>query len=104
MSGRPISIDTADWSRFDPNSPADAACERERMAFTQYTLKRLRKIDRFGGDQAAIWIGGIMAMTQMVYAIHENRPTEDARERLHQIFDFAWLQCAAMSLDESDVQ
>jgi len=97
--GRPMTIDTSDWGAFDPNSASDAMCERERLAFTAYTLKRLKKSPRTGSDEAAIWTGAIMAIVQVAYAMHGNNPPDSARDALHQTLDFAWLQCAGMALD-----
>ena len=100
---RPIDIDTSDWRPFDENSPTDAMCERERIAFTQYTLKRLKKIPKTGNDETSIWVGGMMAIVQMAYAMHGNDPPDTVRDALHQTLDFAWLQCAGMTLERKDM-
>lgn len=104
MGSRRMNIDTSDWKPFDPNSADDQQCERERVAFTHYTLKRLQKKARTGSDDAAIFVGGIMSIVQVVYAMHDNQPSEDARESLHKTLDFAWLQCAGMALSGGDMQ
>lgn len=91
-----MDIDTSSWAPFDPNSIVDAMCERERHAFTGYVLKRIRKQPKTGSDDAAIWTGGVMALVQICYATHDNNPPDSAREALHKVIDFSWLQCAAM--------
>lgn len=94
-----MNIDTSDWGPFDPNDPSDAMCERERLAFTEYTIKRLKKMERTGSDQSAIWTGAMMSIVQMAYAIHAGTPPDAAREALHQVLDFAWIQCATIGTD-----
>ena len=101
---RPINLDTSDWGLFDPNHSGDLACERERTAFTQYTLKRLKKIEKTQTDEAAILIGGIMAIVQIIFAMNSNNPPDQARDRMHDILDFAWLQCAGMALGKAEMQ
>jgi len=98
-----IDIDTSDWGPFNPNDPHDAMCERERLAFTQYVFKRVKKMPRTGSDEASIWIGGIMSIVEIIYAMHDNAPPDAARESLHKVFDFAWLQCAGMAMDKESL-
>ncbi|WP_404711541.1 hypothetical protein [Sphingomonas sp. MMS24-J13] len=100
---RPINLETSGWGQFDGSNPTDAMCERERQAFTQYTLKRLQKIPKTGSTQDAIWVGGVMAIVQMAYAVHAGAPPESAREALHDVLDFAWLQCASMASGKEDM-
>lgn len=94
---RRMEIDTSSWGPFDPENPSDAMCER--VAFTEYTLKRLRKLPKTGSDEASIWIGGVMALVQVVYAMNGNAPADSARDAIHSVIDFAWLQCAGMATD-----
>jgi hypothetical protein len=96
MMARPMQIDTSGWGPFDPASATDAMCERERLAFTEYTLKRLKKMPRTGSDESAIWIGAVMSLVQVAYAMHSDTPSEAARQAIHDSVDFAWLQCAGM--------
>ncbi|NIJ07192.1 rRNA maturation protein Nop10 [Sphingomonas vulcanisoli] len=93
---RPINIDVSNWAPFNPSDPHDAMCERERQAFTAYTLKRLQKCPKTGSDETAIWTGGLMSIVQIIFAQHENLPPEAARDALHQALDFAWLQCSTI--------
>ncbi|WP_230781541.1 hypothetical protein [Sphingomonas sp. Leaf37] len=95
-----MNIDTSNWGPFDPQDVHDAMCERERLAFTEYLVKRLKKMPRTGSDQPAIMVGAIMAIVQLSYAIHGNEPTDAVREGLHKTLDFAWLQCALMIIDK----
>ncbi len=99
MSG-PMNIDTSGWEPFDPSSPTDLACERERHAFTQYIVGRLKKSSRTGSDEASILTGAMMALTQLSWAMHDNTPPETAREAMHQAIDFSWLQCMSMAGDQ----
>lgn len=92
-----MNIDTSNWGEFDPSNPQDAICERERHAFTQYTLSRLRKAPKTGADEAAILVGTVMAIVQLAFASHDNMPPDTAREGLHNAIDFAWLQCVGMT-------
>ena len=92
----PINIDTADWGPFNPASLTDQMCERERRAFTDYILTRLRKQPKTGSDDAAIWTGAMMAIVQLVYATNGNVPSDNARDAIHKAIDFSWLQCASM--------
>ena len=94
---RAINLDTSDWGPFDPNSVTDQMCERERLAFTQYTLKRVKKKPQTGSDDAAIVIGGFISLVQVCFATHGNAPPDKAREALHEMLDFAWLQVASMA-------
>lgn len=94
---RRIRVDTSNWGTFDPTNVQDAICERERRAFTQYTLARLRKSPKTGADEQAILVGAVMAIAQLVYAMHDNAPPDTARDALHDSFDLAWLQCAGMA-------
>lgn len=100
---RPIDIDTSDWGPFDPNSATDAMCERERVAFTEYTLKRLKKAPRIGSDSHAILVGAVMAITQLAYAAPQEAGSDSARDALHQMLDFAWLQCVGMAMANGDM-
>jgi hypothetical protein len=100
MSPRyPMNIDTSSWGPFDTESLTDQMCETERRAFTEYTLKRLKKRVQTGSDDSAIMIGGFMAIVQISYATFGNSPPDSARDALHQMIDFAWLQCATMAHD-----
>jgi hypothetical protein len=99
-----MKIDTSGWGPFDPSSADDQMCERERVAFTAYTLKRLKKQARTCSDDKAIFVGGIMAIVQIVYAMHDNQPSDAAREAIHQTLDFAWLQCAGIAMNRDDLQ
>ncbi|MBB3875282.1 hypothetical protein [Sphingomonas aquatilis] len=97
-----MNIDTSGWGPFNPNDAHDAACERERLAWTEHTLRRLRKAPKTGSTEEAIWTGGIMAIVQIAYAMHVNTPPDSAREALHQALDFAWLQCASMAMSKGE--
>lgn len=103
MSGR-MNIDTAGWGPFDPQNVQDAMCERERLAFTEYMIKRLKKMPRTGSDEPAILVGAIMAIVQLSYATNDNAPTDAAREGLHKTLDFSWLQCASMITEKGRAQ
>lgn len=97
MSGRPMKIDTSDWGPFDGNDPHDVMCERERQAFSAYTFKRLQKMPKTGSDEAAIWTGGMMAIVQIIFALHANNPPDSARDAMQDALDFCWLLCSSMS-------
>jgi hypothetical protein len=96
--------DTTGWGPFDPCNAADASCERERRAFTEFMIKRLRKQPKTGSDDTAILIGGMVSIVQVIFAGHAGHPPEEAREAMHKTFDFAWLQCAALLAEGETVQ
>jgi hypothetical protein len=93
----PLNLDTSGMGPFDPMDPNDAACEAERKAFTDFTLKRSRLKARTGHEDAAIMIGGISSIVQIAFAIHGNFPPDTAREALHRVLDFLWLQTASIA-------
>lgn len=99
---RRMNIDTSGWGPFDPNDTRDASCERERHAFTEHMLRRLRKAPKTGSDEAAILTGALMAIAQLSWAMHDNEPPESARDALHDAIDFSWLQCAGMAMTNGD--
>ena len=94
---RPLKIDTSDWGPFDPKDPADVMCERERHAFTEYLLRRLRKAPKTGSTEAEILTGAMMSIAQLAWAMHAGSPPDRGREALHDTIDFCWLQCAGMA-------
>lgn len=100
MSRYPINIDTSEWGAFDPKSLTDLMCERERTAFTHYTLTRLKKQAKTGSDDQAILVGALMAIVQIAFASHGNEPQDHVRDSLHQAIDFCWLQVEAVAADD----
>ena len=101
---RRMNIDTSTWGPFDPSSPTDAMCERERHAFTRYMIGRIRRAPKTGSDEAAILTGAVMAFVQLCWAQHDNQPPDSARDALHNAVDFAWLQCVGMTRGHQDIQ
>ena len=95
MSRHPITVDLSDWQPFGSHDH-DARCEQERRAFTRFTLDRLKRAERRGADEADIMVGMMMAMAQVAYANHDNKPDDTVREGLHDALDAAWLQCRMM--------
>lgn len=94
----PMNIDTTNWGPFDDKDEWDAACERERLAFSDFMIRRMHKATRRGNsNEAAIITGGIMAVVQIPYAVHDGVPPDAARDALHQSLDFAWLMCGSMA-------
>jgi hypothetical protein len=98
-----MNIDTSGWGPFDPSNPDDLAADRERVAFTEYMVKRLRKAPRTGSSAPAIWTGGIMAIVAVSYSMYGNNPPDSAREALHDALDFAWLQSSTIACEPEDL-
>lgn len=97
--------DPTSWGPFDPNDPRDAACERERQAFTAYTLKRVQKKPRTGSDDSAIIVGALSSIVQVLFATYGNvEPPGEARQGLHDALDALWVQTAAIKLPGETVQ
>lgn len=94
----PMNIDTSNWGHFNDKDEWDAACERERLAFTDFMIRRMKKATTRGNsNEAAIITGSIMAIVQVPYAVHDGVPPDAARDALHGSLDFAWLMCATMA-------
>lgn len=99
----PMSVDTSDWQAFG-TSEHDASCDRERIAFTHFFAKRVGKLERSGRDAKDAAVGAVHAIVQIVFAAADFRPTEEARQAMHQSLDFAWLQVEAMARDIDERQ
>lgn len=100
MKTYPLAIDTDDWGPFG-SGEHDASCERERIAFTHFFARRVGKLERKGRDATDAAVGGIHAIVQILFARADFKPTEDDRQKMHQMLDFAWLQVEAMARDIS---
>jgi|688.fasta_scaffold01422_58 hypothetical protein len=95
----------SDWSAFGTGE-RDAQCDAERLAATQYVLQRLNGLILRGHIEEDLLNGMGMALTQLVFGVNGNAPTEQSRQGLHELLDLWWMMCAShpASLDGATKQ
>lgn len=95
----PMNVDTSDWRAFG-TFDRDQVIDRERRAWSHFSVDRIRKGARKGVTPTDVFTGGVYALVQILFAQHDNcMATEEDRQKMHQMFDFAWLQAEAMARD-----
>lgn len=93
----PMGIETTDLGAFG-TFERDHLIDRERIAWTHFCAKRIGKGARKGIEPTDVFCGGVTALVQILFAQFEGcMATEEDRQKMHQMFDFAWLQCEAMA-------
>jgi len=101
----PMAAPPSDWSAFGTGE-RDAQCDAERLAATQYVLQRLNGLILRGHIEEDLLNGMGMALTQLVFGVNGNAPTEQSRQGLHELLDLWWMMCAShpASLDGATKQ
>lgn len=85
----------------------DQIIDRERRAWSHFSADRIRKGARKGVEPTDVFTGGVYALVQILFAQHADcMATEEDRQKMHQMLDFAWLQAEAMarSMNEEKAQ
>jgi hypothetical protein len=88
---------------FDPNDPNDAACERERKAFSNFILERMCG-DESPESTAPVLIGALMGVCAIVFANFDGVPGDEQLAALHKAVDACWSQTAGIRRNGESIQ
>lgn len=95
----PLGVSTDGWGAFGTGE-RDHIIDRERRAWSFFSIDRMKKGARRGVTPEDVFTGGLTALVQILFArMDDMKPSEDDRQKMHQALDYVWLNVEAHARD-----